>query len=354
MMRYHESLFEEYLAKHDSKPLHPKIAELLEGAPAELGALGNVILYGPPGIGKYTHALSLLRRYSPTDMKYEKKMSIASSRSKSPIILKISDVHFEVDMSLLGCNSRILWNEIYHHIADVVLSRRDKAGIILCKNFQDIHSELLDIFYSYMQTGDGVIDLTFVLVTEHISFIPTDIVRRCKVIPIGRATRAQHRACFGKQLHRATKLSEISNLKTLMGDQPVAAPLRTNVCRRIAHAIVTTPSDYARIREELYALLVYNLDVHCAAWDILKQLVDAGHLRSVELPRMLAELWDILHLYNNNYRPIYHLERFAFYLISVVHGHVPSGPKDPGAGNIILSPGAEESIPQESHGTPSR
>ena len=55
-------------------------------------------------------------------------------------------------MSLLGCNSKVLWNDIYNQITDVVSMRADTTGIILCKYFHKIHSELLDIFYSYMQS----------------------------------------------------------------------------------------------------------------------------------------------------------------------------------------------------------
>ena len=67
-------------------------------------------------------------------------------------MFKISDIHFEVDMQILGCNAKILWNQLYYLIIDIVSSRANKKGIIVCKNFQDIHTELLDIFYSYMQT----------------------------------------------------------------------------------------------------------------------------------------------------------------------------------------------------------
>ena len=43
--------------------------------------------------------LSVLKQYSPTELKYEKKMITVTS--KSTHILKISDIHYEVDMSLL-------------------------------------------------------------------------------------------------------------------------------------------------------------------------------------------------------------------------------------------------------------
>ena len=42
---------------------------------------------------------------------------------------------------------------IYTIIFWIYLSARTNGtGIIVCKNFDHIHSELLEIFYSYMQT----------------------------------------------------------------------------------------------------------------------------------------------------------------------------------------------------------
>ena len=55
----------------------------------------------------------------------------------------------EIDMDLLGCNARIVWNDIYHHILDILSTRSNPCGIIICKNFHNIHSELLDVFYKH-------------------------------------------------------------------------------------------------------------------------------------------------------------------------------------------------------------
>jgi len=47
-----------------------------------------------------------------------------------------------------------------------------KTGIIVCKNFHKIHSELLDVIYSYFQKNFNNIFLHFILITEHVSFLP--------------------------------------------------------------------------------------------------------------------------------------------------------------------------------------
>ena len=67
-------------------------------------------------------------------------------------MFKVSDIHFEIDMELLGCNSKVLFNNLFYHIIEIISMRQSKFGIILCKNFHKIHSELLDIFFTYMQS----------------------------------------------------------------------------------------------------------------------------------------------------------------------------------------------------------
>ena len=53
-----------------------------------------LILYGPSGVGKYTQMLQIVKKYSPSQLKHEKKLLINTS---SPFYIKISDIHYEVD-----------------------------------------------------------------------------------------------------------------------------------------------------------------------------------------------------------------------------------------------------------------
>ena len=88
-------------------------------------------------------------------------------------------------MELLGCNAKSLWNAVYHHVLDILSTRQTHRGIVLCRNFHRIHSELLDTFYSYMQTlAHKELDLSYILLTEGIAFIPDNILTRCFLVPI--------------------------------------------------------------------------------------------------------------------------------------------------------------------------
>ena len=163
-----------------------KVAEsdTVNRLPDSLEDLPNLIIYGLSGTGKYTNSLNIIKKYSKSELKYAKKILI--SNSKSDIYIKISDIHFEIDMELLGCNSRILWNDIYYNIIDIISSNENK-GIILCKNFHSVNNELLEIFYSYMQSYIfSSYTLKFIILTDCISFIPSSIISVSKVLPCER------------------------------------------------------------------------------------------------------------------------------------------------------------------------
>ena len=81
------------------------------------------------------------------------KKKICISYNKSYYYFMVSDINVEIDLSLLGCTSKLLWNEIYNSLINIFTSSMNKICIIVCKNFQNIHHELLDIFYSYMASN---------------------------------------------------------------------------------------------------------------------------------------------------------------------------------------------------------
>ena len=107
-MKFYETHYEDYLAKEKESPLHPKLNTIYKSFPDNIADLSNIIFYGPKGVGKYTQMLKAIKKYSPSELKYDRKIQYQHN-SKSTYILKISDIHFEVDMSLLGCNSKALW-----------------------------------------------------------------------------------------------------------------------------------------------------------------------------------------------------------------------------------------------------
>jgi hypothetical protein len=362
--------------------------------PEKVENLKNIILYGPKGVGKYTQALQCIKKYSNSELKYEKRLTINSN--KENFIIKISDIHFEVDMSLLGCNSKVLWNDIYNQITDVVSTRTDTTGIILCKYFHKIHSELLDIFYSYMQRQSfNKIKLIFIIVTEHISFIPDNILNNSQIISIPRPSLGYYNKCVNsmhpnknahmyasangiassavepihsqhddsdndndsnndsdddsdsnsdtipsskKSKHKSIasasnvasivvsenykNLTSLSNIKNVIVNTNELTNPHECICNNIIESIKNPDTiNFLKFRDILYEILIYDLDITECIWYILSCLIQTEVLNKDNIIDVLLKTFIFFQYYNNNYRPIYHLENYMYNLITTINGY---------------------------------
>ena len=319
-MKFYETHFEEYISENNRENLHPKLDKLYAKFPKSLQQLKNLIFFGPSGTGKYTQMLKSIKKYSPTELKYEKKISI--TYNKQQYFFKISDIHYEIDMSLLGCNSKLFWHEIYQQIIDIVSAKSDKSGIVVCKYFHEIHSELLDNFYSYMQQNNSIsVDLTFIIITEELSFIPDNILNCCEVISIQRPTKIAYTKCIKNKLPTNIKLENITNIKMLhLYDEDLMLQYKI-ICNKIIRNMININElQFLKFRDILYEIFIYNLDITDCIWYIISCLVEEKKLDDCRLSSVLLKTYGFFQYYNNNYRPIYHLEGYLFYLTKQIHG----------------------------------
>jgi len=352
-----------------------------------LSEFKNLIVYGPPGVGKYTQVLSIIQRYSQTKLKYDKKISVYNDKKtlvvakcavdtedtdvwkqikepkneknlkktgkkdtegkktikkqekKNDYVFRISDVHYEIDMSTLGCNSKILWYEIFFQIVDIISVKSDKKGILVCKNFHMIHNELLEIFYSYMRhpLHHYNIQLKYILITEHIGFIPENITNVCEIISVKRPTKEDYlkvtslhpakdvpKICYPLNIDKVD-IETIANIKELYSfhyiKQSNEIPIDT--FHIISDAIIQQLSPTMKItelRNHLYDMLIYNIDVFESLWYILKHFIEKNRFRSKEdVSLVIRQTFIFLKYYNNNYRSIYHLESIILYIFNKIH-----------------------------------
>ena len=368
-MKFYETHYEDYIHSVEKYNIHPELKRTFDRFPQKLSQLKNLIVYGPSGTGKYSQVLALLKKYSPSELKYDKK--ITANTEKQQYIYRISDIHYEIDMSLLGCNSKLLWHEVFFQIVDIISVKQDKTGIIICKNFHLIHTELLEIFYSYIQQynyAESNIKIKFIIITEHISFLPEQILNCSQIINIKRPcaefyskmilfsnthlvqpsaeneTKAEtfikgiafHKSnqanpeSFAKTTSIFNEISEegIVNTKEirsfpLISDaEELPKDVFNMICDNIVEIIVNKNRiEFANFRDVLYDILTYNLDVTDCVWYIIRDLIKHNHLQKKVASDVLKRTFLFLKYYNNNYRPIYHLESIMFYIINKVHNH---------------------------------
>ena len=318
-MKFYETHFEEYIQENKRVNIHPKLDKIYSKFPKTLNELKNIIFYGPSGTGKYTQMLKSIKGYSPSELKYEKKISL--TYNKQQYFFKISDIHYEIDMSLLGCNSKLLWHEIYQQIIDIISAKTDKSGIIVCKYFHEIHSELLENFYSYMQLNTYIpVQLKFILLTEEISFISDNILNCCEIIRVARPTKTSYVKCIKTKLPTKLETENITNIKNLhLYNEDLMLQYRI-ICNKILNNI-TNISDlqYLKFRDIIYDIFIYNLDISDCIWYILSSLVKQKHIKKEHMSDILIKTYNFFQYYNNNYRPIYHVENYLLYLAKIIH-----------------------------------
>ena len=369
-MKFLEFTFDDYLSTVENDgTLHPQLEKSFGTFPDKLCNFRNVIIYGPKGCGKYTQSLLSICKYSPTNLKYTRKFTITSN--KNDYNFKMSDIHFEVDMYLLGCNAKQLWNDIYVHVLDILSSRATSTGIILCKNFQDIHGELLDNFYSYMQKSQSSIQLRFLIVTEQLSFLPDNIINSCYVVSVPVPSSTIRSSIIDKKrshlINNSPQVASLSSgllptpIPTLISSTkthlsldevdndgtPVNEPINfesfmTSKKSNMKAEIIGLPSeivdftytycnelckyidnpksmDFLRFRDVLYDMLIYDIKVTNVLWTVLRYITVKYTLTEETYDKLMIDMYTFLQYYNNNYRPIYHLESYLFKIINTVH-----------------------------------
>jgi energy-coupling factor transporter ATP-binding protein EcfA2 len=340
-MKFYETTADEYIASKERYNLHPEMKA--EYFPTSLKTFENMVLYGPSGSGKYTQVLSILKRFSPSELKYEKKITVQSE--KQTYIFKMSDIHYEIDMSFLGCNSKTLWHDVFFQIVDIISVKSEKIGVIICKQFHMIHSELLEIFYSYMQRLPQV-SIKFILLTEHISFLPNNILNACAIISMKKPVKSQLKNIANERFKEETFIKRISggrqkpvvsnilyeidttlllNIKELSSFELVESveelpkDVFNTICDQIIRDIENIDNiPFTEFRDSLYDIMVYNLDVVECVWYILTHFIQSNKITGEKCSMVLIKIFPFLQYFNNNYRPIYHLENIMFYIIKVI------------------------------------
>ena len=379
-MKYYESNYEEYVNSMNKYNLHPELESLYNCLPEQIDELPNLLFYGPPGVGKYSQMLHCIYRYSPSKFKYDKKISIGSykpeKKSKASSTVKesssasrksnsassgsstsfkkgeysyrISDIHYEIDMATLGCNPKTMWHDIFFQIVDIISVKPHKTGIIVCKNFHIIYNELLDIFHSYVRHPFHNIKIRFILLTEQISFIPDSIVKHFLRISVRRPSKtkymllakSQSRTIFGQQngfritngekqqlsdnldIIQCTSIINCKEMHILKQLQPNQLPM--DVFNTVTDVILEKLLDPRQIeiqtfRNDVYDLLIYNIEITDVLFYIITFLLEKKQIDAKKTHDILQHCFTFLKYYNNNYRPIYHLENIIFFILQKIH-----------------------------------
>ena len=362
-MKYYETNYLDYINSLEKYNLHEYKKKLFNKIPSSFNKLSNFIFNGPSGSGKYSQVLNIIKNYSDSNLKYDKK--ITCYYEKQNYTYKISDIHYEIDISQLGCNSKQLWHDIFFQIVDIITIKPRKEAIIMCYNFHTINNELLDTFYSYMQHCkiNPNINIKFFLITEHVSFLPHNIINSSIIINFKRPSIQQYKRLYtikcendsendyendsendcendcdfikrlkkglilnnnSKNIFEKIDANNIINIKDfkyfdlIKNDNDIPSELFDIIINKLIDEIINfKTSSFINIREHLYDLLTYNIDIYESIWYIFYYLINNNFIDKNE--NILKDVYSQLKYYNNNYRPIYHLERIFYNIVIKIH-----------------------------------
>lgn len=287
-----------------SYPLYSSFFDKIQNIKIQnLESFPNLIIYGGDGIGKYTFAKQILKILSPYELKYQKTVTIQMNKNIEKKI-RISDIHYEIDLQNMIYNTKTIWEEMYYVILDIISSSEFKSGIILIKNFHYITNELLEIFQSFLDCPKSI---RFILLSEQVSFIPQHILNFFQIIPF--CNKNEEIKTVNEEKDRMVSKK---NLLYKICDNKIEK-YYMRIVKNI-EKIMNENISYIQVRNYLYEILIYQMDFNQIFSHLFSMVFSKNH-KIENIHNFLIQVYPFFYQYNNNYRPIYHLEKIIYHFI---------------------------------------
>ena len=141
------------------------------------------------------------------------------------------------------------------------------------------------------------------------------------------------------------RLDTITNIKALKTNMNDLTEPHENICNCIVEIILSPNAQlkYDALRERLYDLLTYDINIQECVWFILRRLITNGSLLPEMMDDIMIQIYTFFQYFNNNYRPIYHLENFVLLLVCKIHGYKHQFPAT--VATATATPSSHVSIP---------
>lgn len=263
--------FDKYINNLETENYHKEKEIIYDSFSNDINKINNhFIFFGKKNVGKYSQSLFFINKYSKNNLKYKKKIQI--DNSKLIYYIHLSDVHYEIDFEYLTHTSKTVWFSIYNSILESALTEKNKKFII-CKNFHKISHDLLNIFYNTLNTNNKFI---FIMLCENICFFPENLINRCFIIRFPKVKQ-------NKYVETKEKILSYHN-------------------KEILDIIKSKTINYQKLRDTIYDMFIKQYCIYDLLWYLIKEL-------NITNIKLMENMNSCCKLYNNNYRPIYHIER---------------------------------------------
>ena len=161
------------------------------------------------------------------------------------------------------------------------------------------------------------LNIIFILITEQVSFLPNSILDRCSIVPFSKPSNTIYKSL---SKNSNIKKEDILNLKDVKLNIQRHKKSDNIIIKEIYRNIINYKElKFLNLRDICYDLFIYDIDLTEALFIIIKKLVDDEYLNKENVASLFYDLHLFLKYYNNNYRPIYHLEKYIFGIIKTIH-----------------------------------
>jgi len=124
-----------------------------------------------------------------------------------------------------------------------------------------------------------------------------------------------------KKLPAKVNLENITNIKNLHFYNDELMLQYKIICNKILHNLKNIEDiNFLKFRDILYDIFIYNLDVTDCIWYIISNLINDNIIQKEHISRILINTFCFFQYYNNNYRPIYHMENYLLSLAKIIYG----------------------------------
>ena len=178
--------------------------------------------------------------------------------------------------------------------------------------------------------------------TEHLSFIPNHIQQSSRIINVRKPTKSEclnvikstktnmllgsiH--CSNINMIDNVDTNKIDNLKQLKSisnviGYKIQADTNASICDKLIEQMKDHENlSFSELRENIYKLLTYNVDITQSIWYIITHFIEREYIPNDNINYIMDRTYISLKYFNNNYRPIYHIESMLLYITSVIFNY---------------------------------
>jgi len=146
-------------------------------------------------------------------------------------------------------------------------------------------------------------------------------VNNFHIISIPRPLKTNYNKILATKLPVNYDLSSIHNIKNLITNTP---SFNVNITKYVEklYNLIGNPKElgFIHFRDVIYDIFIYDMEIGQVVLLLLKHIHEKQNVSLETMSSIYIETYSFLQYYNNNYRPIYHLENYLYSLINKIHG----------------------------------